>query len=138
MILRAPGIYAADRLPIDRLRAGTPALQASADSYSNHVHADDLARLAGLALFRGRAGRVYHACDDAHWRMGDWFDAVADATGLPRPVRLPAAAVQAQVSPTLWSFMRESRRLSNLRAKQELRWRLCYSTPMVLLQTLRR
>jgi len=43
-ILRAPGIYAADRLPLERIKRGTPALVAQDDSYTNHIHADDLAR----------------------------------------------------------------------------------------------
>jgi len=137
-ILRAPGIYAADRLPLERLRSGTPALQPSEDGYSNHIHADDLAHAACLALFRGRSGRVYHACDDSDWKMGDWFDKVADAHGLPRPLRLPAAEVERSVSPALWSFMRESRRLKNRRLRQELRLRLVYATPQVLLDQLRK
>ncbi|MGZ8257072.1 MAG: NAD-dependent epimerase/dehydratase family protein, partial [Gallionella sp.] len=40
-ILRVPGIYALERLPVDRLRAGTPAIKSDEDSYSNHIHADD-------------------------------------------------------------------------------------------------
>ena len=86
-ILRAPGIYAADRLPLERIKRGTPALIARDDSYTNHIHADDLARLAWAALFRGRAQRVYHAVDAHPLKMGDWFDSCADAFGLPRPQR---------------------------------------------------
>ncbi|GAB3242756.1 NAD-binding protein [Chitinimonas naiadis] len=136
-IVRAPGIYAADRLPTERLRSGTPALQADVDGYSNHIHADDLAHACCLALFRGKPGRTYHACDDSDWKMGDWFDRVADAFALPRPPRLSAEDAQATVSPALWSFMRESRRLSNARLKGELRLRLGYDTPQVLLDQLR-
>ena len=35
-ILRVPGIYAADRLPLERLRAGTPVLRVEDDVYTNH------------------------------------------------------------------------------------------------------
>ena len=45
-ILRVPGIYAADRLPLNRLQQGTPGIIDSEDSYTNHIHADDLARSA--------------------------------------------------------------------------------------------
>ena len=128
-ILRVPGIYAHDRLPLDRLRAGAPAILASEDSYSNHIHADDLARIMVATLRYGKANRVYHATDDDEMKMGDYFDAVADAYRLPRPPRLPRAQVQTQVSPMMWSFMNESRRLTNNRMKQELRVRLHY--PMV-------
>ena len=54
-ILRAPGIYAADRLPVERLRGGTPALREADDAYVNHVHADDLARMIVAALHRATA-----------------------------------------------------------------------------------
>jgi nucleoside-diphosphate-sugar epimerase len=125
-ILRAPGIYAAERLPLDRLRAGTPALIAADDVFTNHIHADDLARLALTALMRAGSNRLFHAVDDSDLRMGDYFDLVADAFGLPRPPRLGASAVQAVVSPALWSFMRESRRLLNQRIKTDLRFALRY------------
>ncbi len=123
-ILRAPGIYAADRLPLERLRLGTPALAARDDVYTNHIHADDLARLALLALFRARPGRAYNASDDSHMKMGDYFDLVADAFGLPRPPRLPRAELERAVSPVQLSFMSESRRLDNRRIRRELRARL--------------
>jgi nucleoside-diphosphate-sugar epimerase len=127
-ILRVPGIYAADRLPLDRLRAGTPAIASDEDGYTNHIHADDLARIVVAAMRRGRPNRVYHACDDSALKMGDYFDAVADAFGLSRPPRLPRAQVQAAVSPALWSFMNESRRLDTTRMKRELKIRLTYPT----------
>lgn len=127
-ILRVPGIYAHDRLPLDRLRAGAPAILASEDSYSNHIHADDLARIMVATLRYGKANRVYHATDDDEMKMGDYFDAVAEAHRLPCPPRLPRIQVQAQVSAMMWSFMSESRRLTNKRMKQELKVRLLYPT----------
>ncbi len=123
-ILRVPGIYAAERLPLSRLERGTPALREQDDVFTNHIHADDLARAVALALFRGAPGRIYHASDDTRMKMGDYFDEVADAFGLPRPPRLPRAELEAAVSPTLLSFMSESRRLDNTRLKTELGLRL--------------
>jgi nucleoside-diphosphate-sugar epimerase len=125
-ILRVPGIYAADRLPLKRLREGTPALRQEDDVYTNHIQADDLARIVALALFRALPGRVYHAADDTRLKMGDYFDAVADAFVLPRPPRLERAALRAAVSPMLLSFMSESRRLDNTRMRRELGVRLRY------------
>ncbi|MFZ5503676.1 MAG: SDR family oxidoreductase [Pseudomonadota bacterium] len=127
-ILRVPGIYAAERLPLDRLRTGSPAILAGEDSYSNHIHADDLARIVVSALRRAKANRVYHTSDDDEMKMGDYFDAVADAFSLPRPPRLPRAEVHALVSPMMWSFMNESRRMSNARMKRELKVSLRYPT----------
>jgi nucleoside-diphosphate-sugar epimerase len=136
-ILRVPGIYAADRLPLARLKAGTPALSADQDGFSNHVHAGDLARICAVALQRGRTGRVYHAVDESELRMGDYFDAVADAFGLPRPPRVSWAVAQASLSPELLSFMGESRRLSGARLRKELGVRLRYPTVATALAELR-
>jgi nucleoside-diphosphate-sugar epimerase len=123
-ILRVPGIYAADRLPIDRLKKGTPAIREEDDVYTNHIHADDLARIIAAALFKGQPNRVYHAVDASDMKMGEYFDAVADKAGLPRPPRLPKEQLSAVVSPVMLSFMSESRRLSNRRLHAELGVRL--------------
>ena len=127
-ILRAPGIYSEQRLPLERLQAGMPALCADEDGYSNHVHAEDLARMAVAALRFGHAGRMYNASDDSLLKMGDYFDLVADRCGLPRPPRLSRAEASQRMPSTRWSFMNESRRLSNRRIKDELRFKLRYPT----------
>jgi nucleoside-diphosphate-sugar epimerase len=132
-ILRVPGIYAHDRLPLERLQKGTPALIEAEDVYTNHIHADDLAQIIALAMYRARPLRVYHAVDDSEMKMGDYFDAVAQALNLPRPPRLPREALQQQVSPMMLSFMSESRRLRNQRLLQELGVRLRYPTVAALL-----
>jgi nucleoside-diphosphate-sugar epimerase len=125
-IVRAPGIYARERLPLERLEQGTPALLEQDDVYTNHIHADDLARIVALALFRALPGRVYNAVDDTDMKMGDYFDAVADAFGLARPPRVARAQLAAEVSPIKLSFMSESRRIANHRIKRELGVRLRY------------
>ena len=126
-LLRVPGIYAADRAgghPRERLRLGTPVLRAADDVYTNHIHADDLARACVAALYRALPQRALHACDDTELRMGDYFDLAADLCGLPRPPRIGRAEAAAVLSAQRLSFMSESRRLDNRRMKRELRLRL--------------
>lgn len=125
-ILRAPGIYAADRLPIERLQKGVQALCAEDDVFTNHIHAEDLARLTCAALRFGRPNRCYNASDDSEMKMGEYFDLVADRFGLPRAPRITRCQAQTALSPVQLSFMSESRRLDNQRIKQELRVRLRY------------
>lgn len=125
-ILRAPGIYAADRLPLERLRKGLPLIVHAEDSQTNHIHAEDLGRACIAALTRGRPNRIYNINDDSALMMGEWFDELADAFALPRAPRLPREEVYLQVPPLQWSFMKESRRMNNTRMKQELRLRLRY------------
>ncbi|QWD50975.1 SDR family oxidoreductase [Polynucleobacter paneuropaeus] len=134
-ILRVPGIYAQDRLPLERIEAKTPALIPEEDAYSNHIHSEDLARLVCAAVYYGKPQRVINACDGGETKMGDYFDQVADAFALARPPRLPAQELQALVSPMLWSFMRESRRVMNTRLG-ELKTALRYPSVAVFLKTI--
>ncbi len=135
-ILRVPGIYAADRLPLSRLQQGTPVIISSEDSYTNHIHADDLARICLAALQRGKACRVYHASDDSLLKMGEYFDEVADAVGLPRVPRISRADAQHVLSEMMLSFVNESRRLTNQRMKRELKVKLGFPTVADLLATI--
>lgn len=130
-LLRIPGIYALDRSggdPRERLRRGAPLLAAEDDVFTNHIHADDLARACVLALHRGLPQRAINASDDSELRMGEYFDLAADLYGLPRPPRLSREQAAERLSPMQMSFMNESRRLSNGRLKEELRLVLRYPT----------
>jgi nucleoside-diphosphate-sugar epimerase len=130
-LLRIPGIYALDRPggdPRERLRRGSPVLAGEADPYTNHIHADDLARACRLALLRGRPQRVLHVCDHSDSRMGDHFEQVARLSGLPLPPRLTWEEAVQVLSPVQLSFLSESRRLVSRRLEQELRLRLRYPT----------
>lgn len=128
LVLRVPGIYAADRLPVERLRQQVPALIPADDVITNHIHADDLARIARTALLRGPRQRVINAVDDSQMTLGDYLDQVADRLGLPHPPRHSRAELTRTLSEVRMSFMRESRRLDTRRLKRELRVRLQWPT----------
>jgi nucleoside-diphosphate-sugar epimerase len=125
-VIRIPGIYAAERLPLARLNKGTPALCPADDVYTSHIHADDLAAILCRALWRGMPQRVIHASDDTRLKMGDYFDLVARTYGLPLSPRITREQAGRELEPMLLSFMRESRRLDNTRLKRELGVRLRY------------
>jgi nucleoside-diphosphate-sugar epimerase len=128
VVLRVPGIYAADRLPLERLRAGMPVLRAEDDVYTNHIHADDLAAIALRALDEAAPAGVYNAVDDSELRMGEWFDLLAERACLPRPPRIARAVAEGRISPESLSFMSESRRLLNAKMKRALGVKLQYAT----------
>lgn len=128
VILRAPGIYAADRLPLARLRAGTPVLRDAEDVFTNHIHAEDLAGICVRALQDDAPAGLYNASDDTQMKMGGWFDLLADRFGLPRPPRIARADSDGRIPAELLSFMAESRRLDNTRLKRVLGVRLRYPT----------
>jgi nucleoside-diphosphate-sugar epimerase len=132
-LLRIPGIYAPDREgghPRERLARGTPVLRREDDVFTNHIHADDLARACALALLRGLPQRAVNVCDDSQLLMGDYFDLAADLTGLPRPERITRAEAAQRMGPMALSFWSESRRIANQRLKRELRLALRYPTPV--------
>ena len=138
IILRVPGIYAADRLPLHRLQQGTPAIVAAKDSHTNHIHADDLARIVTASLRHAKPNRVYHTSDDSELKMGDYFDSVADAFGLPHVPRISREQAQKTLPKTLLSFINESRRLTNTRMKRELKIMLLYPTVADALKTIQK
>ncbi len=130
-VLRIPGIYGLDReggTPRERLLRGTPVLNHGDDVYTNHIHADDLARACVLALWRGRPQRCLNVSDDTELKMGDYVDHAADLFGLPRPPRVALDVAKATLPAMLLSFMSESRRLANRRMKGELGLSLRYPT----------
>ena len=127
--LRIPGIYAPDReggTPEARLKKGTPVLRAEDDVYTNHIHADDLARACWRALWKAPAQRVYNICDDTQLKMGDYFDLAAGIYGLPKPPRIARDSAGSVLPVMLLSFMSESRRVDNRRMKAELGVHLAY------------
>ena len=133
-ILRIPGIYAPDReggTPRTRLLKRTPVLHSKDDVYTNHIHANDLARAVQRAVFLGKTQRCINVNDDTTLKMGDYFDLAADLYGLARPPRIDRGAAQTSLPLMLLSFMSESRRLRNTRMKRELRLKLRYPTVSV-------
>jgi nucleoside-diphosphate-sugar epimerase len=130
-ILRVPGIYSINRLPLQRLMKKIPVLKREEDVYTNHIHESDLARVAYLALFRGRRSRITNVVDNSDLKMSDYMDLVASATGLEKPERASFAklnqlAAKGLISNMAMSFLRDSRRVKSERLKKELRIDLIY------------
>ena len=129
-VLRIPGIYAPDReggTPRERLLRGTPVLAREDDVFTNHIHADDLARASQLALWRGKPQRIFNVNDDSQLLMGDYFEMTAGLYGLATPPRISRAQAQIELPAMQLSFMSESRRMVNTRMKRELRLQLRYA-----------
>lgn len=120
VILRVAGIYGPGRLPLERLRAGTPMVRPEESPYTNRIHVDDLATVCRAAMARGGDGAVYNACDGHPGTMTEYFLQVAAAAGLPPPPLIPLAAAPGQVSAGMLSYLAESRRLSNRRLLDDL------------------
>ena len=114
-VLRAPGIYGPNRLPVDRVREATPILDDADGGWSNRIHIDDLGAIAWLAGTRSLDHNLYNASDGHPTGLGVYYDTLAEMLGVASPPRISWAEAEQRFSAMRLSFLRESRRLSNQR-----------------------
>lgn len=127
IILRVPGIYGPGKLPLERLRKALPLLREEESPYTNRIQVDDLINVCRTAMARGIPGAVYNVSDGLPSNMTDYFNRIADFTGLPRPPVISRDQID-QLSPGMRAFMEESKRLDTRRMREELGVRLKYPT----------
>jgi len=125
-ILRVPGIYGPGKLPLERLRKGTPVLREEDSPYTNRIHADDLAAICVAAMHSSITNTVYNVSDGHPSNMTDYFFRVADAAGLRRPPVVSRDEAVAVLSPGMLSFLQDSRRMDNSKLLEELQVVLQY------------
>ena len=117
MILRVPGIYAADRLPLERLKKGLPVVNASEAGFTNRIHADDLAQACKAAmeieLKYDQQNQIVNVTDGNPSTMTDYFNRVADFANLPRPPQISMQQAEQTLSEGMVSYLSESRRIRN-------------------------
>lgn len=120
VVLRMGAIYGPGCLPLARLKQERPVLREELSPYSNRIHIDDLVAVCMAAVERGLPDSIYNVCDDAPSSMTAYFNAVADAFGLPRPPTIDLDEARRVMSPAMLSYLTESRRMSNRRMHDEL------------------
>jgi nucleoside-diphosphate-sugar epimerase len=128
LILRVPGIYALDRLPLRRLKSGAPMVTRNEAPWTNRIHADDLAAVCFTALNSPIANEIVNVADDAPSSMTEYFFAVADYAGLPRPPEISLQKARQSLSSGMLSYLEESRRIDNSKMKKLLNIKLKYPT----------
>ncbi len=126
IILRVPGIYGPDRLPLAGIAQGAPILRAEDCGPGNRIHRDDLARCCLAALTTGHANRVFNVCDDDHSTSCAFTLEVARQAGMPAPPQISMAEARQTFSAMRLSFLTESRSLNNRRMHEQLGVQLAY------------
>ncbi|MCH8488887.1 MAG: hypothetical protein LAT81_03015 [Oceanicaulis sp.] len=123
-IFRLGGIYGPGRSALDRVRAGEQSVWVKPGQVFGRIHVDDIAAALIAALHRPDAQGVFNLVDD--WPSSQAEVAQGAAALLnERPLEERTFEPDA-VSPMLASFYRECRRVSNVRAKSILGWRLAH------------
>ena len=126
VILRVAGIYGPGRLPVDKVRKRTPVLAGSESPFSNRIHADDLARICVAAAKRGRGGGIYNVSDGRPGTINQYYCAIADMLGVPRPPEVTMSEARRVMSEAMLSYLSESKRVDNRKMREELGVELLY------------
>ncbi len=126
VILRVGGIYGPGKLPLQRLQQGMTILSRHVAPVSNRIHADDLARICQAAVNAPNQHNIYNICDNHASSMSDYFIRVAEHAGLPAPSEVGWQQAETALSPTMLSYLRESRRMDNSKMLNELQVTLTY------------
>jgi nucleoside-diphosphate-sugar epimerase len=128
VILRVPGIYGPDRLPLDRLRRGEPALREEDAGPGNRIHVDDLAAAIMTAADHPSALGVFNVTDGDYASTTAYLQLTAAAAGIAPPTLISKAEAREKIPAGMLSFLLESRRVDNRRMLEELGLQLQYPT----------
>jgi len=126
MILRVPGIYALDRLPLARLKKNLPVINEAKAGWTNRIHADDLAQACKEAMDCEAINEIINVTDGHPSSMTDYFNQVADYAGLSRPPLISLEEAEKTLSAGMVSYMKESRRIKNEKMIHLLKIKLQY------------
>lgn len=120
VVLRVPGIYGPDRLPLERLRHIEPVVREREAGINNRIHVDDLVEACARAITNPEARGVYNVTDGQPLSSTTFMNLVAKAAGLAPPPQVSMEEAQLTFSPERLSFLNESRRVSNERMLKHL------------------
>ncbi len=120
-IFRLPALYGPGRSPLDRLRDGSARIVRKPGQVFNRIHVDDAVAGFFASMARPHPGRAYTLCDDEPAPADVVMAGSARRLGAPEPPEV--ALDDHSVSDAMRRFYRDSKRLSNARAKAELGWR---------------
>jgi nucleoside-diphosphate-sugar epimerase len=125
-IFRLSGIYGPGRSVIDNLRAGTARRIIKPDQVFNRIHVDDIARVLAAAIDKDAGHSIYNVSDDEPAPPEEVVAYAAELLGLPIPaaVAFEAAGLTGMAA----SFWAESKRVRNLRIREDLGVELLYPT----------
>ncbi|RRQ24440.1 SDR family NAD(P)-dependent oxidoreductase [Guyparkeria sp. SCN-R1] len=130
--LRVTGIYACDRLPVEKVRRGTPVPTGPEAPWSNRIHADDLSDILRLLIDRIETGHpvagTFNVSDNHPTPVNVTYRQIAAHFGLPQSPEASLATILEQASPMAREFLSESRRVDASAIQRALEWQPRYPT----------
>jgi len=133
-IFRLAGIYGPGRGPFSKLRKGTARRIIKENQVFSRIHVEDIAQVLAASIAKPNAGSVYNVCDDLAAPPEDVIAYAAELLGLPVP--MAENFELAEMTPMARSFYSESKKVSNVKIKQELAVTLKYPDYKAGLETL--
>ena len=127
-ILRVAGIYGPGRVPTERLRQGFVLPNSQSGGFSNRIHVDDFAAICATGL-AGDATGAFNVSDGHPLRYRDYFDLVAEVWDLPKVEVDDESVSRNPISPTMQSYLRESRKIVNRKLLESFSIELQYPHP---------
>jgi nucleoside-diphosphate-sugar epimerase len=125
-VFRLAGIYGPGRNQLLAIRNGTAKRIVKPGQIFSRIHVDDIAGVLEASMARPNPGRSYNVCDDEPAPPQDVVAFAAQLMGATPPPEIPFD--QSRLTGLSLSFYEESKRVSNRRIKEELRYRLLYPT----------
>jgi nucleoside-diphosphate-sugar epimerase len=128
VVLRVPGIYGPNRLPLERLQRREPALREDEAGPGNRIHVDDLVKAIVAAVDHPSAQGVFNVTDGDCASTTAFLQLTAAAAGIEPPPLISKAAARETIPAGMLSFLLESRQVDNRRMLRELGLQLQYPT----------
>lgn len=113
LILRVPAIYGPGRLLTERLKSGMPTVRPEECSFTNRIHIDDLVSVCHAVMAEAPGRSVYNVSDGQPSTITDYLFQLAELTGMQKPPLISMHEAERMLSPSIMSFMKESKRLKN-------------------------
>lgn len=122
-IFRLSGIYGPNRSAFDRIKQNAPAIFKK-DHVFSRIHVADIAKLLKASILQNTCAKIYNLADNEPSSQVDVMLYAAELLNLPAPQVI--AFDQAQISPQMENFFKDSKRVNCQFILKELNQTLSY------------
>ena len=109
IILRVPGIYGPDRLPINRINNQEPVILELESKKTNLIHVEDLARISWGCLNSDIKNEIFNVSDGCPITVTRFYKEICNVLNLKMPPQISMTEAQGCFSEKRLSFLNESR-----------------------------